>query len=106
DYRARRQYVIDAINALGGPNEAEVPLPPDAVFAAKVDQWMQETGASLGHAALYRILEELPDPSAQIASLLEGARAGRYVTDPTPEGRWLAELARRLFGERGPAVIS
>ena len=106
DYRARRQYVIDAINALGVPNADEAPLAADPEFAHGVEAWMQQTGASLGHATLYRILEALADPSPQIASLLDGARAGCYEPGPSPEGRWMAELARRLFGERGPVVLA
>ena len=58
------------------------------------------------HATLYCILEALADPSPQIIALLAGARAGRYVAEPTPEGQWMAELARRLFGDRGPLVIA
>ena len=106
DYRARRQYVIDAINALGVENDREVPSPPDPAFADSVEAWMRQTGASLGHATLYRFLEELPDPSPQVAALLAGARAGRYVVEASAEGRWMAELARRLFGPRGPTVIA
>ena len=31
-------------------------------------------------------------------------RYGELVFDDTPEGRWMAELAGRLFGPRGPTV--
>jgi hypothetical protein len=30
--------------------------------------------------------------------------AGQLRVSTTPEGRWLAELARRLFGPRGPKL--
>jgi 3-oxoacyl-(acyl-carrier-protein) synthase/3-hydroxymyristoyl/3-hydroxydecanoyl-(acyl carrier protein) dehydratase len=105
NYRDRRQRVIDAINHLGPPNDAEEPLAPQPALAAAVRAWSESTGANLGHAALFCILEQLSDPSPEIATMVAGARAGELRVSITPEGRWLAELARRLFGPRGPKVV-
>jgi hypothetical protein len=58
----------------------------------------------LGHAVLFCILEQLPDICPEMAGLVAGARAGELCVPTTPEGRWLAELARRLFGPRGPKL--
>jgi 3-hydroxymyristoyl/3-hydroxydecanoyl-(acyl carrier protein) dehydratase len=104
NYRDRRRRVIDAINNLGPPNEAEEPLPPDPAFAAAARAWSDSAGVDLGHTALFGILEQLADPCPEIAALVSGARAGDLCTSSTPEGRWLADLARRLFGTRGPKV--
>ena len=105
NYRDRRHRVIDAINHLGPANDVEEPLPPEPAFAAAVRAWSESTGASLGHAALFRILQQLPDLSPEMAALVAGARTGELHASSTPEGRWLAELACRLFGPRGPRVI-
>jgi hypothetical protein len=105
NYRDRRHRVIDAINHLGPANDVEEPLPPDPSFAAPVRAWSESTGAKLGHAALLCILEQLAHPSPETAALVAGARAGELRVPTTPEGRWLAELARRLFGPRGPKVV-
>jgi hypothetical protein len=83
----------------------EEPLPPEPAFAAAVRAWSEGTGASLGHATMFCILEQLSDRCPEIAGLLKGARASELRVSTTPESRWLAELARRLFGPRGPRVI-
>jgi 3-hydroxymyristoyl/3-hydroxydecanoyl-(acyl carrier protein) dehydratase/1-acyl-sn-glycerol-3-phosphate acyltransferase len=104
DYRQRRERVMAAINGLGPPHDREQPLGGDPAFEAAVRSWMNQTGASLGHAAFYRILEGLPDP-CPAAALVDGARTGVLRLAGSAEGRWMAELARRLFGERGPRTI-
>jgi 3-hydroxymyristoyl/3-hydroxydecanoyl-(acyl carrier protein) dehydratase/1-acyl-sn-glycerol-3-phosphate acyltransferase len=104
NYRDRRQRVIDAINHLGPSNDVEEPLSPQPAFATAVHAWSESTGANLGHATLFRILEQLPDICPEIAGLVAGARAGELRLSTTPEERWLAELARRLFGPRGPKL--
>ena len=104
NYRDRRQQVIDAINHLGPSNEVEEPLPPEPAFATAAHVWSEGTGANLGHAVLFCILEQLPDICPEMAGLVAGARVGELRVSSTPEGRWLAELARRLFGPRGPKL--
>lgn len=103
-YGERRERVLSAINDLGPSAAVESPLEQDPVFEASVRQWMAQTGASLGHAATFRILEALESPSAPIRELVRAARTGNLKVPDTDEGRWLAELARRLYGERGPKV--
>ena len=80
------------------------PLPPDPGFAAAAGAWAARTGASPEHAALFETLRRLEFPGAEMSRLLEGASAGRLALPDDERGRWLAELARRLYGPRGPAV--
>jgi hypothetical protein len=103
-FKDRKQAVLDAINGLGPPNAEEAPCLPDAAFSAEVEAWCARTGASPEHAALFQTLAHLPDPGAEITRLLDGARRGRLVVGRDAKGVWLGELARRLFGERGPEV--
>jgi hypothetical protein len=105
NYRDRRQRVIEAINLLGPANDVEEPLPPQPALAAAARAWAESTGAIMGHSVLLRILEQLPDICPEMAALVAGAHAGELRVPTTPEGRWLAELARRLFGPRGPKVV-
>jgi 3-hydroxymyristoyl/3-hydroxydecanoyl-(acyl carrier protein) dehydratase/1-acyl-sn-glycerol-3-phosphate acyltransferase len=105
-YKERKEKVISAINALGGiPNSEEQPFPGDEAFDAEVRAWSERTGASYENAALLETLRALPEPHPEVVRLLEGARSGRLVLGDSPKDRWLAELAHRLFGDRGPQVV-
>ncbi|HEX5760026.1 MAG TPA: 1-acyl-sn-glycerol-3-phosphate acyltransferase, partial [Thermoanaerobaculia bacterium] len=103
-YRDRRAAVVAAINGLGPPNAEEAPLPPDPDFAAAVEAWTAVTGAAAEHAAVYRALERAARRySPELERLLAMGRAGRWELGGDPAGRWLAELASRLYGRRGPS---
>ncbi|MBI3270542.1 MAG: polyketide synthase dehydratase domain-containing protein [Planctomycetes bacterium] len=96
----RKQVVLDAINGLGPRHAEESPSPPDPSFEAKVNAWVARTGATPEHATLWSVLDELPAPgSEETRRLVAGGRAGRLEVPADAPGRWLAELARRLFGE-------
>jgi 1-acyl-sn-glycerol-3-phosphate acyltransferase len=103
-YKERKERVIEAINGLGPAASEETPLPPDPEFAAAAERWMSRTGASAEHAALFETLRRLKAPGEEIALLLAGARTGALELRDDERGRWLAELARRLYGPNGPAV--
>jgi 1-acyl-sn-glycerol-3-phosphate acyltransferase len=101
----RKAVVIGAINGLGPGNDVEEPLPPDPAFAGAASSWADRTGATPEHATLFAVLAARTDPSPPIARLLDGARKGELRLGDGAEDRWLAELATRLFGERGPRVV-
>ena len=103
-YKERKERVIDAINGLGPAASEEVPLPADPEFEAAAREWAARTGARLEHAALFETLRRLEAPGEEVSSLLAGARQGGVVLRDDARGLWLAELARRLFGPRGPGV--
>ncbi|HCF57433.1 MAG TPA: hypothetical protein DFS52_05500, partial [Myxococcales bacterium] len=104
-YKERKERVIAAINALGPANAVEEPLPGDPAFAALVDERVGRTGASHEHATLLEVLRELGDPHPEIRELIEAEDEGLLTLSGDGKGRWLAELARRLYGERGAKVI-
>jgi hypothetical protein len=104
-YKERKDRVIDAINGLGPAPAEEMPLPSDAGFAAAAEEWAARTGASPEHAALFETMRRLEAPGEEMSLLLDGARAGRLALRDDARGRWLAELARRLLGPRGPAAM-
>jgi hypothetical protein len=97
-YGARKQRVIDAINALGVPNKLEQPLPGDPQFAGRVLAWQRKTGVSHEHATLHEVLAALPAPGEPIRRLLSAGTAAE-LADASLEGQWLAELGRRVLGE-------
>ena len=103
-YGERKKVVLAAINGLGPSAAKEQPSPPDPGFDARVHEWMKQTGASPAHAALMQTLVLLDEPEAEIGKLLAGAQAGHFQPEDTEKGAWLAELARRLFGPKGPKV--
>ncbi len=103
-YKDRRQAVMEAINALGPSNDSEEPLPGDPAFAAEVDDWVARTGIDPAHATIYKTVEQLERPGREVRRLIEAAGSGRLVVSGDARDRWLAELARRLFGERGPKI--
>jgi 3-hydroxymyristoyl/3-hydroxydecanoyl-(acyl carrier protein) dehydratase/1-acyl-sn-glycerol-3-phosphate acyltransferase len=90
DLAARQRRVLDAINALGPLEEAA--SVPDPAFARAVEDWRRRTGAPAEHAVLLSSLAGLASPSHESRALLEGRRSD------DERGRWLAEVARWLFG--------
>ena len=105
-YRDRRTFVLEAMNNTGPDQALEVPFPGRPEFAAEVEAWVEATGASPEHAAIFKTLEQLENPGPETQRILEGARTGELRVDSSEQGQWLAELARRLYGERGPSVVS
>jgi 3-hydroxymyristoyl/3-hydroxydecanoyl-(acyl carrier protein) dehydratase/1-acyl-sn-glycerol-3-phosphate acyltransferase len=103
-YGERPARVLDALAALSGPVELEDPLPPDPSVAQSVADWCSQTGTGEVEAALYRVLEAVPEPSALTSLLLEGAASGRLELPAGPEGKWLAGLAGPLYGDHGPEI--
>jgi 1-acyl-sn-glycerol-3-phosphate acyltransferase len=103
-YAERGRHVLSAMNALGPPHHREKPNPGDSAFAASVRQWQKETGASEVEATFFRILQEVEDPGAETVRLIDGARRRVLRVGEDEGSSWLAELARRLYGPRGPSV--
>jgi 1-acyl-sn-glycerol-3-phosphate acyltransferase len=104
-YKARIDRVLSAINALGPSNAVEQPNAGDASLEAAARGWMHDTGADLGPATIFRLLAELSDPCEETARLVASARAPEARFPDTAKGRWLAELARTLYGPRGPRIV-
>jgi len=103
-YKDRKPIVIDGINRLGPPNAIEQPLPPDPEFAARVDRRIADSGASAEHAMLLQMLLERHEVGSETRALLDGAASGQLRVADDPKGRWLAELASRLYGPRGAQI--
>src|SRR5690606_28260571 len=101
-YKARTERVMDAINALG-PRE-EAPFAADPALDARVRTWMTTTGSEIGPATVLAVLGDAEEPSDAAKRLVEGARRGLLEVGTDPHERWLGELARRLYGPRGPVV--
>jgi hypothetical protein len=104
-YKARIDHVLSAINGLGPANEMEAPNPGDASLEASARSWVHDTGADYGPATLFHVLARLDDPCDEIRALVRGAseREARFVD--TAKGRWLAELARILYGSLGKRIV-
>ena len=98
-YGARKQAVIDAINGLGPDNADEQPLPGDAAFAEDVATWADDRGVSEEHAALLRVLQERPDPSAPVKALLHAAATEETLAlGDSDRDAWMKVLARWTLG--------
>ena len=104
-FGARTERVLAAMNGLGPPNDREQPGPPDPAFGARVDAWIARTGVAPLWAIMIAVLEELAEPCDGTRRILEGARTGGLSLGATPVDHWLADLARRLYGPRGPQVV-
>ncbi len=98
-YGARKARVIAAMNDLAGGRVVEPPH-ADPELARAADGWAGATGASPEHATLRCVLSELDAPTDQVTRLLASSSAAD-LDDGTAEGRWLAELGRRLLGSAG-----
>jgi 3-oxoacyl-(acyl-carrier-protein) synthase/3-hydroxymyristoyl/3-hydroxydecanoyl-(acyl carrier protein) dehydratase/1-acyl-sn-glycerol-3-phosphate acyltransferase len=87
-YKARKQLVIDGINALGPSNLEEVPTEPDPAFQARVAAWKgAHPQTDDDHAVLAAVLQEVANPTEETRQVLTGEAS----TD------WAKELQRRLF---------
>jgi 1-acyl-sn-glycerol-3-phosphate acyltransferase len=104
-YKERKELVIGAINALGPSNAEEAPIGGDRELAAAAEAWVQRTGASHDHATLLETMRRLPAPGEEMRQILVGAEAGELRLADDARGAWMAELARRMFGERGPRIV-
>ncbi len=122
--QARRERVLEALNALGSPAD-EVPHPPDPEFARSVGHWVELSGCAGIAAVVLACLERsrlfrgeasalgprvVAHPSDGIVAAASLARAGvpgpvALVLPDTADGRWAATLAGMAFGERGPRVF-
>ncbi len=103
--KERKDRVISAMNDLGPSHADEQPSDPNPDFAEQVAEWQDLTGVDSEHAVLYRVLAGTRHPSEPIARLLQGASEGELRLGNSQADRWLAELARRLFGPDGPKII-
>jgi len=104
-YGERKKAVLKAMNALGPSPAQEQPLPPDPDFAARVEAWRAHVGCSEEHATLWIALQDIPEPSGPIRRLLAGADLGALRVASTEEDRWLAVLAKWVYGDRGPSLV-
>lgn len=105
-YKDRKTVVISAINGLGPDLASEAPADANPAFGAVVDRWITETGATRENAVLFATLAAVINPTEEVRALCDGARTGKLEVGQDPHGRWLGELARRLYGPRGPRVES
>ena len=103
-YGARRQRVIEAMNRLGPDLSQETPNAGDPSFEAAVNALAETNGTNVGHAVFLHLLRTMPDPSDEMRAFIN-AKPGETLTLPqSAEGRWMAELARRLLGPNGPRL--
>jgi hypothetical protein len=102
----RRAFVLDRINGLGGPPDEEQPNSPDPSFKAEVRALIERFGIrEPTFAVILAALQRLPNPHDEFAALLHGVASGRLVCPSTPEGQWLAGVARWLTESRLPVTI-
>ena len=104
-YAERRTHVIQAINTLGPAASEEEPGAPDPVFSRAVERYCQETGANEVQATFMLTLMEVVNPCRETRMLIEGVNRGRLQVENSALGRWLGELARRLYGPRGAGLL-
>jgi 3-oxoacyl-(acyl-carrier-protein) synthase/3-hydroxymyristoyl/3-hydroxydecanoyl-(acyl carrier protein) dehydratase/1-acyl-sn-glycerol-3-phosphate acyltransferase len=102
-YADRRTRVLAAIDALEPDLARAGPHPPDPDFARRVVERQVLTGAGEVEATLFCALAEAREPGEEARLLLAAEHELRLPANDW--GRWLAAIARRLFGPRGPRVV-
>ena len=95
-YGERTAHLKAAINGLGPDHAQETPYAGDPEFAARVQAWQRQRGVRHEHAVLGCVLAELGAPGREIRQLISSGDA--TALEVSPEGAWLAVLARWLFG--------
>jgi hypothetical protein len=69
--------------------------------------WEERTGAIHPHAVILNVLEERKaELGPELKELVRAAHEGSLKTANNAEGRWLTELAKRLYGPRSPKVLA
>ncbi|MDH6061598.1 SDR family NAD(P)-dependent oxidoreductase [Chrysosporum bergii ANA360D] len=96
DNAKRKALILELLNQVGGALETSFPHTPDLDFAHKVETWMQQAGVSEAVAVLYKVLEEISNPTDEIRTLLTGIREGNFQAATSPEQLWLKEFANWL----------
>jgi hypothetical protein len=102
-YADRRARVLSAIDALEPDLTRAEPHAPDPDFARRVVERQVLTGAGEVEATFLEALAEARDPGEETRLLLAAEHELRLPANEW--GRWLAAIARRLFGPRGPRVV-
>ena len=97
-YGVRKQRVVDAINALGMDNAAEVPHASDPTLAARVDALVAETGVSPKDAVLRALVEDRGPGSSEMRRVLAVGDGGVFEKTGGASDGWLETLARQLYG--------
>jgi hypothetical protein len=98
-YKQRIELVTGAINGLGPAHVDEHPGAPDAVFDTLVREHMEATGADVGLATLFRVLEQVTDPSPGAAALVAAVHGASPHTGDAARDAWIRELADRFSGK-------
>jgi NAD(P)-dependent dehydrogenase (short-subunit alcohol dehydrogenase family) len=92
----RKSLILERLNQLGGIPEKCFPHPPNLNFEREVQLWMKQSGVSEMCAVLYKVLEEIPNPTEEIRTLLAGIRQGKIEVSDSPEDIWLEKFGKWL----------
>jgi GNAT superfamily N-acetyltransferase len=103
-YAARRDRILEAIESLGPDPDDCGPLPPDPSFAAAVEARHEQWSCGLVEAALFETLRAREEQGEDTERIVRAADGGALTVADDPQGRWLGEVAGRLFGPGGPSV--
>lgn len=105
---ARRNLVLERINALPPKPDAESPNPPDRTFQPDLRHLMTRFDVlDPSLAAIWAALTHLPTPpeTPVLRQVLEGIDTGSVTLPDTPEGRWGVAFTKWLTETRVPARI-
>ena len=92
--------ILNKLNQLGGNISTSFPHPGDRNFAQKVTRRREQTKVSEIKAVLYEVLKEISNPAPEINKLLLSIRQKSFLTDNTPEDRWLQKFGDWLANNR------
>jgi 1-acyl-sn-glycerol-3-phosphate acyltransferase len=103
-FKERKEHVLDCINALGPDWRQEQPLPGQPEQLDRALAWADTTGTEAPNAFLLEMIMQLEDPTPGVAAIRDGVRSGHLALPDSPQSRWIATLAERLYGPRGPKI--
>jgi acyl transferase domain-containing protein/3-hydroxymyristoyl/3-hydroxydecanoyl-(acyl carrier protein) dehydratase/1-acyl-sn-glycerol-3-phosphate acyltransferase len=92
--RERKDFVLDALNALGVSPENESPCPPNAALEREIDALRMERDLKLTDAVLLTALMRAADPSDATRRLQATIHGAKLDTSDAPADVWLRDFAR------------
>lgn len=103
-YADRKRMILNAINETGRMSNRNLMGAGDPDFAEEIHGLTEALKIPTEQAVLLAALRREDGCTSETAAILQGLSDGRLRLPDDPNGRWLADIVRWLYGPAGPKV--